>query len=214
MRAVWCPQEAAWRRRGLSAAWWLENTKLWVTTLSVGNSPPLRAQLSSARAGMTALNKEEIKSQIVRAVYLVKECLIYITTLTFSLLAIFRWGILCRFYNSLMNESCKGLRQTGLLSRSLMKSVVYSDVAMSKLKKFIAARRHSASWCRCWSSPPSPPSSTSSCPQTAPPSQVPSTSFFRGAILHLRITQRHPYPLFPPQCHILRFMYYQEYIST
>jgi len=63
--------------------------------MGVGNSPPLRAQLSSARAGMTALNKEEIKSQIVRAVYLVKECLIYITTLTFSLLAIFSAATFC-----------------------------------------------------------------------------------------------------------------------
>ena len=70
----------------------------------MGNSSLLRAELSSARAGMTALNKEEIKSQIVRAVYLVKECLIYITTLTFSLLAIFRLGILYRYYNYLFVE--------------------------------------------------------------------------------------------------------------
>ena len=174
MRDVWCLQEAAWRRRGLSAVWWLENTKLWVTTLSVGNSSLLRAELSSARAGMTALNKEEIKSQIVRAVYLVKECLIYITTLTFSLLAIFRWGILYRYYNYLFVEwsFLKGFLLKW--SCSLMESIWYiiAMSQLSKLKKFIAARRHSASWCRCWSSPPSPPSSTSSCPQTAPPSQV------------------------------------------
>ena len=36
------------------------------------------------------LNKAELKFQIIRAAYIFKEWLIYVTTLTFSLLAIFR----------------------------------------------------------------------------------------------------------------------------